>query len=216
MHLLLACLYGLILAFLISKLKRGKSIFRTLLFLPNIVALSVSAIMWTMIYNTKYGILVNLLAALGVDTSNLMLLSDPSLAIYAVSVAANWQGYGYYMVLFLAGIQNIDSSLYEAAEMDGANTWQQFWHITIPGLSNVFTFVMSIAIINGLRGFATVWVMTEGGPGSSTYLAAVYGYVKAFRELDMGQVMGSGLAIGFVIIIVTILFNVLREKQVNQ
>ena len=215
MHLLLACLYGLFLAFLISKLKRGKTLFRTVLFLPNIVALSVSAIMWSMIYNTQYGILITILHFLGIDTSAMMLLSDPTYAIYYVSIAANWQGYGYYMVLFLAGLQNIDKTLYEAAEIDGAGAWQQFRHVTIPGLKNVFTFVLSIAIINGLRGFATVWVMTEGGPGSSTYLVAIYGYVKAFREMNMGHAMVSALAIGLVIIITTVIFNIIREKKVT-
>jgi len=215
LHILLACIYGLVLAYMISRLKKGYTLFRSVLFMPNVVALSVSAIMWTMVYNTKYGMLIMFLKILGIDTSNLMLLSDQNAAIYAVAVAANWQGYGYYMVLFLAGIQNIDIQLYEAADIDGAGSWQKFINVTIPGLSNVFTFVVSIAIINGLRGFATVWVMTEGGPGYSTYLVAVYGYIKAFRELNMGQAMVSALAIGMVILCFTILFNFIREKRLQ-
>lgn len=214
-HLIFACLYGLILAFLVSRVRRFKTLFRIVLFLPNVVATSVAAIMWTMIYNPQYGIVVLFLQALGVDTSRMMMLGDPNLAIYLTALASCWQGYGYYMMLFLAGLQNIDETLYEAAEIDGAGSVQQFIHITIPGLNNVFSFVLSIAIIHGLRGFSTVYIMTEGGPGTSTYLVAIYGYLKAFREQSMGTAMVSALTIGVIIIVITMIFNVIREKRAD-
>lgn len=212
-HILFACMYGLVLAFLVSRIRKFKTVFRVILFLPNVVATSVAAIMWTMIYNPQYGIVVVLLRALGIDTSRMMMLGDPNLAIFLTALASCWQGYGYYMMLFLAGLQNIDETLYEAAEIDGAGSFQQFRHITIPGLNNVFSFVLSIAIIHGLRGFSTVYVMTEGGPGSSTYLVAVYSYIKAFREQSMGTAMVSALINGIIIIIITMIFNVIREKR---
>jgi raffinose/stachyose/melibiose transport system permease protein len=119
------------------------------------------------------------------------------------------------MVLFLAGLQNIDTNLYDAAEIDGAGSWLKFINVTIPGLRNIFTFVLSVALINGLRGFATVYIMTRGGPGYSTYLVAIYGYIKAFQEMHMGQAMVSSLVIGIIIILITIIFNIIRDKVLD-
>lgn len=213
MHLVFAAFYGLIIAFLISRVKKGRLFFRTVLFLPNVVALSVSAIMWRMMYNSQYGVIMSILNAIGVNTQGFSFLSNYKTAIYFVALASSWQGYGYYMMLFLAGMQSIDVSLYEAASLDGANTLQQFRYVTIPSLQSVFTFVISIAIINGLRGFSTAWVMTSGGPGTSTYLVAIYGYVKAFVEQNMGPAMVSGLLVGVIIIAITLVFNSIRDKK---
>ena len=213
MHLVFAAFYGLVLAFLISRIRKGRLAFRAVLFLPNVIALSVSAIMWRMMYNSQYGIIISLLDAFGVDTSDIAFLSNAKTAIYFVALASSWQGYGYYMMLFLAGMQSIDTTLYEAAALDGASTLQQFRYVTIPSLRSVFTFVISVAIINGLRGFSTAWVMTSGGPGSSTYLVAIYGYVKAFQEQNMGHAMVSGIVIGVIIIAITLLFNSIRDRK---
>ena len=214
MHLIFACFYGLVVAVIISKIPKGKLFFRTALFLPNVISLAVSGIMWMMIYNPRFGIVVTTMKALGLNTSGVS-FTHPSTAIYFLAIASSWQGYGYYMVLFLAGLQNVDISMYEAADIDGAGPLQKFWYITIPGLRNVFTFVVSIALINGLRGFATVWVMTEGGPGYSTFLVTVYGFVKAFRETAMGEAMVSGITIGVIIIAITLIFNIIREKMIE-
>ena len=134
--------------------------------MPNVIALSVSGIIWTLIFNPQMGMLNGMLDALGLSSLKASWLGDPKITIYAISFASSWQAYGYYMTLFLAGLQNIDVDLYEASDLDGANKFDQFIHITIPGLQNVFSFVFSMGIINGLKGFSTVWVMTQGGPGT--------------------------------------------------
>jgi raffinose/stachyose/melibiose transport system permease protein len=215
MHLLFACGTGFILAFLISRLRTGKTAFRTLLFLPNIIALTLSAIMWSQIYNPSFGILNRLLNSIGLGVLAKQWLADPGIAIYAIAVASCWQAYGYYMVLFLAGLQGIDVSLYEAALIDGANAFRQFVHVTIPGLRNVLTFVFSMAIINGLKGFATVWTMTQGGPEYSTYLLSLFVYKKAFSEYDFGIAASAAVVLGIMVMVITLLFNVIRDRIEN-
>ncbi len=212
MHLIFACCFGFILAYFISRIGRCKSLFRNVLFVPNIIALSVSGVVWTLIYNPQMGLLNSMLKAVGLSALKRTWLGDPGITIFAISFASSWQAYGYYMTLFLAGLQNIDTDLYEASNLDGANKFKQFLYITIPGLRNVFSFVFSMGIINGLKGFSTVWVMTQGGPGTSSFLLSLYGYVKAFRENNFGQSMVSGITLGVMIIFLTRLFNYFRDR----
>lgn len=212
MHLVFACFFGFVLAYFISRIAYAKTLFRNVLFMPNVIALSVSGIIWTLIFNPQMGMLNGMLDALGLSSLKASWLGDPKITIYAISFASSWQAYGYYMTLFLAGLQNIDVDLYEASDLDGANKFDQFIHITIPGLQNVFSFVFSMGIINGLKGFSTVWVMTQGGPGTSSYLLTLYGYVKAFREQNYGQSMVSGIVLGLMIIVITRVFNAIRDR----
>lgn len=212
MHLIFACFFGFVLAYFISRIAYAKTLFRNVLFMPNVIALSVSGIIWTLIFNPQMGMLNGMLDALGLSSLKASWLGDPKITIYAISFASSWQAYGYYMTLFLAGLQNIDVDLYEASDLDGANKLDQFIHITIPGLQNVFSFVFSMGIINGLKGFSTVWVMTQGGPGTSSYLLTLYGYVKAFREQNYGQSMVSGIVLGLMIIVITRIFNAIRDR----
>lgn len=214
MHIIFACGTGFVLAFLISRVSRGKTFFRTVLFFPNVVALSVCAVMWAMLYNPQFGFVNGLLDNIGLGSLKQQWLSNPDIAIFSISIASSWQAYGYYMVLFLAGLQNIDITLYEAARIDGANSVQQFRYVTIPGLRNVFTFVLSMAIINGLKGFATVWTMTQGGPEYSTYLPALFVFRKAFVEYDFGVAATGGILLGALIIVITVIFNYFRDKHV--
>lgn len=212
MHLVFACLFGFVLAYFISRIAYAKTLFRNILFMPNVIALSVSGIIWTLIFNPQMGILNGILDTLGLSSLKMNWLGDPNVTIYAISFASSWQAYGYYMTLFLAGLQNIDVDLYEASDLDGANKFAQLIHITIPGLQNVFSFVFSMGIINGLKGFSTVWVMTQGGPGTSSYLLTLYGYVKAFREQNYGQSMVSGIVLGLMIVVITRIFNAIRDR----
>lgn len=213
MHLLFACFLGFVLAYFISRVKYFKSFFRNVLFVPNVIALSVGAVIWQLIFNPQMGMLNSLLDTLGLSMLKRNWLGDPDITIYAISFSSSWHAYGYYMTLFIAGLQNIDIDLYEASELDGAGKIKQFFHVTIPGLQHVFTFVISMGIVNGLKGFSTVWVMTQGGPGSSSFLLTLYGYIKAFRENDFGQSMVSGVTLGVIIIVITRVFNYIRDKR---
>ncbi|MBI4920998.1 MAG: sugar ABC transporter permease [Devosia nanyangense] len=211
-HLLMAGGLGLILALAVSRLRLTRVVFRTAFFLPHLVSLAVVGVIWANIYDPFYGLLNTALDRLGLGALSQGWLSDPLLVLFSVNVASSWQGFGLYMLLFIAGLQNIDHSLYEAAEIDGANGWQQLWYVTLPGLAEVMTFVVSLAMINGLKGFATVFVMTNGGPFYQSELITTYIYRLAFSMQDHGLaavlcVLLSTLAIG-----ITVVFNHWRGR----
>jgi raffinose/stachyose/melibiose transport system permease protein len=211
-HLVMAGGLGLALALLISRLKVTRVFFRTAFFLPHLVSLAVVGVIWANIYDPFYGLLNTGLEQIGLGALTQGWLSDPLFVLFSVNVASSWQGFGLYMLLFIAGLQNIDHSLYEAAEIDGANEWQKLWHVTLPGLAEVMTFVVSLALINGLKGFATVFVMTDGGPYYQSELITTYIYRLAFSMQDHGLaavlcVLLSVLAIG-----ITVVFNRWRAR----
>jgi raffinose/stachyose/melibiose transport system permease protein len=215
LHMALACGTALLLAFYIMRIQLGKTLFRTLLFLPNVIALSISAVIWGMMYSPTFGVVNSVLKVIGLSHLAVSWLGDPNLALYAISIASAWQAYGYYMVLFIAGLQNIDQSMYEAAYIDGANSRQLFIYVTIPMLGSILTFVLSMAIINGLKGFATVWAMTQGGPEYSTYLLTLYIFKTAFGEYNFGLAMTGGVVLGGLIVLITVVFNRLRTKVIS-
>jgi raffinose/stachyose/melibiose transport system permease protein len=212
-HLVMAGGLGLVLALAISRLKKTHVFFRTAFFLPHLVSLAVVGVIWANIYDPFYGLLNTMLDRVGLGALTQGWLSDPLLVLFSVNLASSWQGFGLYMLLFIAGLQNIDHTLYEAAEIDGANGWQQLWHVTLPGLSEVMTFVVSLCLINGLKGFATVFVMTGGGPFYQSELITTYIYRLAFSVQDHGLaavlcIVLSALAIG-----ITVAFNRWREGK---
>jgi raffinose/stachyose/melibiose transport system permease protein len=211
-HLVLAGGLGLVLALLIGRLRRTRVFFRTALFLPHLVSLAVVGVIWANIYDPFYGLLNTAVSGLGLGWLSQGWLSDPLLVLFSVNVASSWQGFGLYMLLFLAGLQNIDRSLYEAAEMDGANGWQQLWYVTLPGLSEVMTFVVSLCLINGLKGFATVFVMTGGGPFYQSELITTYIYRLAFSMQDHGLAAVLCILLSALAIMITVAFNKWRQR----
>src|SRR5690606_37790580 len=123
------------------------------------------------------------------------------------NVASSWQGFGLYMLLFIAGLQNLDPSLYDAAEVDGATRWQKLIHVTLPGLRQVTTFVVSLAMINGLKGFATVFVMTNGGPFYASEIITTSICRSAFQEQDHGLAAVLCILMSVLAITITLGFN---------
>jgi raffinose/stachyose/melibiose transport system permease protein len=198
-HLVLAGGLGLALALAIARLRRGRVFFRTAFFLPHLVSLAVVGV------NTT-------LARLGLEGWALGWLSDPLLVLFSVNVASSWQGFGLYMLLFIAGLQNIDHSLYDAADVDGATSFQKLIYVTLPGLREVMTFVVSLALINGLKGFATVFVMTDGGPFYQSELITTYIYKLAFQAQDHGLAAVLCLLLSLLAITITIVFTRWRAR----
>lgn len=211
-HLVLAGGLGLGLALAISRLRRTHIFFRTAFFLPHLVSLAVVGVIWANIYDPFYGLLNTALDQAGLGAWTQGWLSDPLLVLFSVNIASSWQGFGLYMLLFIAGLQNIDHSLYEAAEIDGANAWQQLRDVTLPGLSEVMTFVVSLALINGLKGFATVFVMTNGGPFYQSELITTYIYRLAFSAQDHGLAAVLCILLSLLAITITIAFNRWRAR----
>lgn len=211
-HVVLAGGLGLALALAIGRLRLTHIFFRTAFFLPHLVSLAVVGVIWANIYDPFFGLLNTALTELGLGAYTQGWLSDPALVLFSVNVASSWQGFGLYMLLFIAGLQTIDPSLYDAAEIDGANGFQKLIHVTLPGLREVMTFVVSLAMINGLKGFATVFVMTNGGPFYQSELITTYIYRLAFQAQDHGLAAVLCILLSLLAIGITIAFNRWRAR----
>ncbi|MCW1411772.1 sugar ABC transporter permease [Rhizobium sp. 1AS11] len=211
-HVVMAGGLGLLLALAVSRLRITQVFFRTAFFLPHLVSLAVVGVIWANIYDPFFGLLNTALTQVGLGAFTQGWLSDPALVLFSVNVASSWQGFGLYMLLFIAGLQNIDRSLYDAAEVDGANAFQKLIYVTLPGLREVTTFVVSLAMINGLKGFATVFVMTNGGPFYQSELITTYIYRLAFQSQEHGLAAVLCILLSLLAITITIVFNRWRAR----
>jgi raffinose/stachyose/melibiose transport system permease protein len=214
MHLGLAVGGGLLLAALISEIRwrRAQTLFRSLVFVPHIMSLAVVGVIWSQLYHPTIGLLNGFLKATGLGSLAEPWLGSTTFALPSVGIASAWQAYGFYLVIFLAAIQAVDPALHEAAAIDGAGVWQRFRNITVPSLHNAISLVVVLAFINALKGFGTVWSMTEGGPDRSTELVAVYAYRQAFGLGDIGAASAAGLSIAVIAIVITVSFNRWRDR----
>ena len=181
-----------------------RGLFRTALFLPFIISLAVGALAWSYLIDPQVGLLHYWLRGLGIDLGNV--LQDPTLAMPAVALVAVWKNFGFYMVIFLAGLQDIPGSLYEAAKMDGAGAWSRFRHITLPMLSNTTAFVLIFALIAALQAFDQIYVMTGGGPYGSTQTVVMEIYESGFRKLELG----FASALSYVLLLATLLLSLVQ------
>ncbi|MGF0115200.1 carbohydrate ABC transporter permease [Promicromonospora sp. Marseille-Q5078] len=181
-----------------------RGLFRTALFLPFIISLAVAALAWSYLIDPQVGLLHYWLRGMGIDLGNV--LQDPTLAMPAVALVAVWKNFGFYMVIFLAGLQDIPGSLYEAAKMDGAGAWSRLRHITLPMLSNTTAFVLIFAMIAALQAFDQIYVMTGGGPYGSTQTVVMEIYESGFRQLELG----FASALSYVLLIATLLLSVVQ------
>ncbi|MEL7977461.1 sugar ABC transporter permease [Isoptericola sp. F-RaC21] len=181
-----------------------RGLFRTALFLPFIISLAVAALAWSYLIDPQVGLLHYWLRGIGIDLGNV--LQDPTLAMPAVALVAVWKNFGFYMVIFLAGLQDIPGSLYEAAKMDGAGPWSRFRHITLPMLSNTTAFVLIFAMIAALQAFDQIYVMTGGGPYGSTQTVVMEIYESGFRQLELG----FASALSYVLLIATLLLSIVQ------
>jgi ABC-type sugar transport system permease subunit len=134
------------------------------------------------------------------------ILQDPALAMPTVVLVAVWKNFGFYMVIFLAGLQEIPKSLYEAAQLDGANGWKRFTNVTYPMLSNTMAFVVIVALIAALQAFDQIYVLTGGGPYRSTETIVMQIYQSGFKDLDLG----FASALSYVLLIVTLLLSLVQ------
>lgn len=181
-----------------------RGFFRSALFLPFIVSLAVAAFAWSYLLDPQIGLLNHWLQVIGIRLGNV--LQDPTLAMPTVVLVAVWKSFGFYMVIFLAGLQEIPTSLYEAAQLDGANGRQRFTNVTFPMLSNTMAFVVIVALIAALQAFDQIYVLTGGGPYRSTETIVMQVYQSGFKDLDLG--FASALA--YVLLIATLLLSLVQ------
>jgi N-acetylglucosamine transport system permease protein len=191
---------ALFFAYVISRKVRGASSYRAVFLFPNIISIVAVAVLWSFVYNMQFGLLNALLNVIGLERFATGWLGEPRTALPAVIATGIWYSLGFYIVLFLAGIQSIPPSFYEAASIDGANQLQSFRHITIPLLWEILKLALVYIVIQTMNVFGLVWVMTEGGPSNHTETMLTYLYRKAFAE----SLYGYGTALGVVVFILVL------------
>lgn len=204
---------ALLLAILLnSKLAMFKNFFRSILFLPSVTSIVVLALIFTNLY-AKDGYLNLLLQAMNIPTPAKGWLLEPSTALYSIMAMDIWIATGYYMVLFLAGLQAISNDLYESARLAGASAWQQFRMITLPLLKPTLTFVLIINTIKSLQIFVEIIIMTKGGPLKSTTTVVYQIFKYAFDKTDM---MGYASAIAYLLFLILIVISYLQTKLLQE
>lgn len=193
-----------------SKLVRFKSFFRVIYFAPVVTTLVAIAVVWRFIYHPRFGLLNYFLSFFGINPIDW--LGDPTYAMPAIILLAVWKNFGYNMIIFIAGLQNIPDELYEAARIDGANARQQFLYITIPMLAPTTLFVSIITMIGYFQLFAEPYVMTQGGPLNSTLSIVLLMYQQGFRWWNMGYSASLAFVL-FVIILIGSLIQFRLQKR---
>jgi len=189
-----------------AKAARLKPLFRTIYFAPVVTTLVAVAVVFRFLYNPKFGIFNRVLASVGLPPIDW--LGNPRWAMPAIIALAVWKNFGYNMIIFIAGLQNIPEELYEAARIDGAGGWKQFRHVTLPMLGPTFLFVGIVTAIGYLQLFAEPYVMTRGGPLNKTLSAVMMMYEQGFRWWRMGY----AAAIAFILFLVIAAATALQMK----
>jgi ABC-type sugar transport system permease subunit len=210
--MILQTVFPLLVAVLVDGIwQPAGTLVRTLLFIPSVISFVVSAIIWQLIYDPNLGVLNQMLNAVGLHTLTSQWLGNPLTVLPAIIVVSLWQSLGLYMLIFFAGLQGIDPLLYEAAQIDGANAWQRFIRITIPMLSTVTSVVITLNLINGLKTFDLIYVMTHGGPNHASEVLGTYLYSLAFGTLG-GSVpqVGYSTAVSIVVVVLCMLAVLLQ------
>jgi multiple sugar transport system permease protein len=205
---------ALILALILNAGLRGVPIFRAMYFLPVITATVVVALIWRWFYNPDFGILNYVLYRLGMDSPPNWLASR-DWAMPSVIILSVWKQVGYNMVIFLAGLQAIPSSLYDAASIDGAGRWQRFRDITLPLLTPTTFFVVVVSIIGSLQVFDAVLVLTDGGPANATRTMVYHIWEEAFVFLEMGYAAAVAWVLFFLVFMVTLVQWKLQARWVH-
>ncbi|MFF3946311.1 carbohydrate ABC transporter permease [Streptomyces sp. NPDC001902] len=178
------------------------SVLRACFYLPQVLPITVAGIVWSWILAPENGSLNELLKAVGLGSLQQDWLGDPKFALYSVMAVMVWVQLGFPVVIFMAGLQRVDPSLYEAAELDGTNWWQRFWHVTLPQIRPEIYVVMLWCTIAALKVFGAVYVLTKGGPADSTIVPSYFSFSTFFEKTDVGY--GSAIATVLTLIILAL------------
>ena len=194
----------LVLAILVNQKLRSIKFFRAVYYFPVIVSVVVAGIAWKWVY-AENGILNYFLSIITFQSVKVPWLTDPRTAIFAIIAVVIWRGVGYYMVIYLAGLQAIPVDLYEAAAIDGSDGWQKHVDITIPLMQPYIILVSIISSISAMKIFEEVYIMSQGGPANSTKTVVYYLYDKGFTSLEMGYASAIGVFLFLIIFTISIL-----------
>lgn len=201
-------LVALVLALALDKVRWFKNGFRALFYIPVLISGIVAGFIWTTMYNWNFGIINNILRQMGLGSMAVDWIGNPSIVLNSLALTIVWKMAGYYMVIYLAGLQSIPKDCLESASIDGANGWQSFRHITLPLLAGSITINFTLSLINGLKIFDQIAVMTNGGPGFSSETITYLIYKVGFGETRQG----FGTALAVVLFLLIFVLNFIQSK----
>jgi raffinose/stachyose/melibiose transport system permease protein len=198
------------LAMLLNQRLRGRAVYRTLFFAPYVLSEVITAVLFTMIFSPNRGLANHLLGIFGFGDLAATWLADPSTVLYSVFFVISWKYFGFHMILYLAGRQNIPTELGEAAAVDGATAWQAFRHITLPLLGPTIRISIFLSIIGTIQLFDMVWVLTGGGPVNASETMAVTMFQDGFKRYEVGYASSISIAM----FIISLVFGLLYQRFV--
>ncbi len=210
-HIPLQIVVALGLAELLNRTVQGASFFRGAFFLPVIVSGVVVTILWQQLLGFNAGLINRMLTSLHLP--RVAWLDDPAIAMYSIAMMATWKNVGLYVILFLVGLQSVPEQYYEAADLEGATTWQKFRYITLPIINPTLFTVVVLSTISGFSLFIEPYIMTEGGPLNSTLSAVMYIYKQAFQYYHMGYSATLGFCFALIILFVVIIQRRYVEQE---
>ena len=206
---------GIALAVMVNKSVRGNHLFRVAFYVPVVTTVAVVGIMWQFMFH-EGGTINFVLSTLHMINEPVGWLSNDSVALYSVMFVTVWRGIGWYMVLYLAGLQAIPSEMQEAAILDGANHWQRFWKITVPMLLPTILVCTIMSTLAALKAYQEVDVLTQGGPMDSTFTALYYAYDQGFKHLQYARGLAASVVVSLVCIVVAALsFRFIKPQHVT-
>ncbi|MFL5660319.1 MAG: carbohydrate ABC transporter permease [Ktedonobacteraceae bacterium] len=206
---------GLFGAFLLSQIKRFQMLFRAAYFIPYVIASVVNAAVWQQILDPQQGLAYQL-DQFGIHLlDNIYFFGDQKLALPSVAFVDNWHFWGFLVVIFLSAMQSVDPGLYDAAKIDGANHWRQFYHVTLPGIRPVMGIVLLLVTIWSLLVFEYPYIITQGGPADATQTMTILLYKNAFSLNEAGYAAAMGLSMSFIAIAITLVYQFLQRRGVE-
>lgn len=217
---ILQTIVPMLIAILFMQKWRGGAILRTVIFVPSVISLTITGLLWQLALQSNGGLIDTVLGDVGLGWAARPWLASSSLVVPVMIVVSLWQSLGFYLLIYYAGLQSVDPQLYEAARVDGASGPALMWHITIPALRAITTLVVSLNLINGLKVFDLIYAMTSGGPGNASQSLGVYLYQLAFGSENGGSpAFGYADAIGVVMMFAAALLflavNIVRRERLS-
>ena len=213
--IVLQLLLGFATALLLNRDFKWRGLARSLILIPWVTPSVITALMWRWMYDGNNGVINDLLVRIGLLKSYFPWLANSSTALPAIMVALMWQGFPFFAIMILAGLQAIPKSLYEAAQVDGATTWQKFARITLPMLVPILFTSILLRIIWVANSMDVIYVMTGGGPGYATHTLPVYSFIRAYKALDFGYASTIAIFLTFLLIAIVAgyVIRVLRSQE---
>ncbi len=202
---------SLLLALLLNQALKGRSFYRTALFMPVVISFVVVSILWAWLYNPQFGLVNQLLTSLGLKFLILDWLGSPKVALGSLMIVDIWKWYGFHMVIFIAGLQAIPNELYEASSIDGASRWDNFVHITLPLLRPIMLVNVMVSLMGGFNVFDIPYVMTEGGPANSTLVMALHIYIRGFKYYKFGY----AAAMNYILLVIVTLVSAVQMRLMS-